>query len=231
VRALRKAQKWIALSDELASSGERRDDFFMQLALHEARRGAGKREVPIGCVVVQTRATGGTPHHYRALASAHNQVERLCDASAHAELLALRQAGRATGNWRLSDSKEGSVVTSLYCTCEPCLTCMSACHAFRVQRIVYGANDLRLGAFTVFGQNVTSDIETHNSATAITLVHHPFHKISEVKAGVRGKESSELLRDFFRRRRRETEREGRGAMRFWFKLLEWMKGGSAVASL
>jgi tRNA(adenine34) deaminase len=223
-RIVRKAQKWIAFNDELRINNEKRDDFFMQLALNEARRGADKfREVPVGCVVVQTKTTGNASHHYRTLASAHNQVERLCDASAHAELLALRQAGRAMRNWRLSNPRDASIVTSLYCTCEPCLTCMSACHAFRVQRVVYGADDLRLGAFTVFRQNISNEIAASSYTSATTLSQHPFHRISEVKAGIRGEESSELLREFFRRRRKEPRWEAMGAKRFWMNQFEWMK--------
>jgi tRNA(adenine34) deaminase len=196
----RNPRRWIRFNGELAADETKRDDQFMQLALHQARRAERKQEVPIGSIVVQMKCETSKFGMYRILGSAHNQVERLCDASAHAELLALRQAGQATGNWRLSDPKEISTVTTLYCTCEPCLTCWSACHAFRVQRVVYGADDLRLGSRTVYGMASACDADIDFSSTVL----HPFHNLSEIKGGVRKKECADLLRDFFRRRRRES---------------------------
>ncbi|KAH8068063.1 deaminase [Aureococcus anophagefferens] len=108
-----------------------RDANFMGLALDEARRAAAG-EVPVGAVVVDD-ATGAV------VAAAGNAIEATQDASAHAELLALRRAAAARGNWRLANC-------TLYSTLEPCVLCMSACYAFRVGRVVYGAPDHRLGA-------------------------------------------------------------------------------------
>lgn len=191
----------LRLDDSLA------DDYFMQLAIVQAKSAAQCREVPVGCVVVQRVVDGDSQHYrYRLLSQAHNRVEQLHDASAHAELLALRHAGRQLKNWRLSapstsrkaaartPPSSNSMVTTLYSTCEPCLTCWSACHAFRVQRIVYGTDDLRLGAVTAFRMNETSS----------TTTHHPFHTIAELKGGVRKEECADLLRAFFRQRRKET---------------------------
>lgn len=196
----RSPRKWIRFDGELAIDEKRRDDHFMQLALHQARRAGRRQEVPIGCIVVQMKCETSKSGLYRILGSAHNQVERLCDASAHAELLALRLAGQATGNWRLSNPKEPSTATTLYCTCEPCLTCWSACHAFRVQRLVYGADDLRLGSRTVYGMAAACDANRNSSS----MVVHPFHNLSEIKGGVQKEECGALLRDFFRRRRQEA---------------------------
>jgi tRNA(adenine34) deaminase len=197
----RSPRKWVRFNGELAVVDEKtRDDHFMQVALHQARRAGRNQEVPIGCIVVQIKREANESGAYRILGSAHNQVERLCDASAHAELLALRHAGQVTGNWRLSNPKETSTVTTLYCTCEPCLTCWSACHAFRVQRLVYGADDLRLGSRTVFGMAAACDTKRDPSSTVL----HPFHNLSEIKGGVRKEECGDLLREFFRRRRRES---------------------------
>ena len=155
---------------------------FMELALRQARRAGRRGEVPIGAVVVE-RLPGG---RYRILSRARNMVERKNDASAHAELLALQNAARRKKNWRLSN-------TTLYSTLEPCPMCLSAAQAFRVSSVVYGAPDLRLGA-----------VRTH--INLLDIVEHPFHTIGEVVPDVCTDESSALLKDFFRRRRKEKQR-------------------------
>lgn len=151
---------------------------FMGLALQQARVAETKGEVPIGAVVVERKEDGD----FSILAQACNLVETTHDASAHAELLALRQAAKRVKNWRL-------VNTTLYTSLEPCPMCLAAAQAFRVSSIVYGAPDLRLGA-----------IETH---IRLLDVEHPFHTIDEVVPGVLGNESAFLLRDFFRKRRKK----------------------------
>ena len=145
----------------------------MRMALQQAKAARDKEEVPI---VVQ-RHPDGTFH---VLSQAHNLVEAMHDASAHAELLAMRQAAKEIGNWRLLNS-------TLYSTLEPCPMCLAAAQAFRVEEIVYGAPDLRLGAVKSFVR-----LLDHN---------HPIHTIEKVVPGILKDESAEMMKDFFRRRR------------------------------
>ncbi|EOD11121.1 hypothetical protein EMIHUDRAFT_104884 [Emiliania huxleyi CCMP1516] len=114
------------------------------------------------------------------VASARNRVEELQDASAHAEMLCMRAAAASHGGWRLNADAAGDPCPStLYVTVEPCPMCYAALHGFRVERLVYGAPNDRLGA-----------------------VEHPFHTL-EVQGGVREEAAAELMRAFFRGRRRQ----------------------------
>jgi tRNA(adenine34) deaminase len=150
----------------------------MDMALKEANRASTRRnEVPIGAVVVVRR----TKDSFDVLSTASNRVETMHDATAHAEVLALRKAARKIKNWRLLN-------TTLYTTLEPCPMCLSASLNFRVSRIVYGALDHRLGAIETLPNNL--------------MEQHPFHTIDDIQAGVRQDESASLLRSFFQRRRR-----------------------------
>jgi tRNA(adenine34) deaminase len=106
------------------------DDYFMSLALREAGRATEHDDVPIGAVVVR----GG-----ELLAAAHNERELRQDPTAHAEILALREAARAVGSWRVLDS-------TIYVTLEPCAMCAGAIVLARVARVVYGATDPKAGA-------------------------------------------------------------------------------------
>lgn len=106
------------------------DTQFMQEALAEARAAATAGEVPIGAVVV---------HDGKILARAGNRTIRDCDPTAHAEVVALREAARLLGNYRLAD-------TTLYVTIEPCSMCAGAIVQARVPRLVYGADDPKGGA-------------------------------------------------------------------------------------
>ncbi len=107
-----------------------RDDYFMQLALREAVRALEHDDVPIGAVLV----SGG-----EVLAAAHNERELRQDPTAHAEVLALREASQAAGTWRLID-------TVLYVTLEPCAMCAGALVLARVGRVFFGATDPKAGA-------------------------------------------------------------------------------------
>jgi tRNA(adenine34) deaminase len=107
-----------------------RDDYFMTLALREAERAPAHGDVPIGAVVVREG---------ELLAAAHNERELREDPTAHAELLALREAARAVGSWRVLDA-------ILYVTLEPCAMCAGAVVLARVSRVVYGASDPKAGA-------------------------------------------------------------------------------------
>lgn len=107
-----------------------RDEYYMRLALREAERALEHDDVPVGSVVV----AGG-----EVVAAAHNERELRGDPTAHAEVLALREASQTLGSWRL----EGSV---MYVTLEPCAMCAGAIVLARVPRVVYGATDPKAGA-------------------------------------------------------------------------------------
>lgn len=154
---------------------------FMDIALDQARKAESYGEVPIGAVVVERSRDGS----FKVLSQACNLVETTHDASAHAELLALRKAASTRKNWRLLN-------TTLYSTLEPCPMCLAAAQSFRVSSVVYGAPDLRLGA-----------IKTH---IQLLDVQHPFHTIDEVIPDVLSEESSTLLKNFFRRRRQSSSK-------------------------
>ena len=106
------------------------DEDFMRLALAEAERALGHRDVPIGAVVVHSGAVIG---------AGHNERERRQDPTAHAEAIALREAAHALGSWRVLDS-------TLYVTLEPCPMCAGAIVLARVPRVVYGCTDPKAGA-------------------------------------------------------------------------------------
>lgn len=139
----------------------------IELALEEARAAAARGEVPVGAVV--TEASGAV------LARAGNRVEELADASAHAEMLALRAAARVRGAKWLADC-------TLTVTLEPCPMCAAALSAFRVKKVVYGAYDPKSGGVE-HGPRVFESRSCH---------HAP-----EVVGGVREGECAGLLRDFF----------------------------------
>ncbi|MDR2337861.1 MAG: nucleoside deaminase [Deltaproteobacteria bacterium] len=103
---------------------------YMQLALEQARLAAELNEVPVGAVVVCQD---------EVIATAHNEVEALNDATAHAELLALRRASKKLGRWRLNDCE-------LFVTLEPCTMCIGALILARISKLYFGAYDERAGA-------------------------------------------------------------------------------------
>eukprot|EP00804_Cyclotella_cryptica_P015229 CCRYP_000754-RA/>CCRYP_000754-RA protein AED:0.03 eAED:0.03 QI:557/1/1/1/0/0/2/462/158 len=105
------------------------------------------------------------------------------DASAHAELLALRQGARNLKNWRYPPN------CTLYTTLEPCPMCLSSIQAFRIDNLVYGAPDHRLGA-----------VETHMNL--LSIVKHPYHEIKSVVGGVQEEKCGGIVVDFFRERRK-----------------------------
>ena len=144
----------------------------MESALHEARKAFDAGEVPVGAVVVDS-ATG------QILARAHNRVERACDPTAHAELLAIRDAARAFGSHRL----EGC---DLYVTLEPCPMCAGALSHARIRRIYYGAYDPKSGGVD-HGPRLYEQGSCH---------HRP-----EVYGGLQETECASLLQEFFRERR------------------------------
>ena len=147
------------------------DDELMAEALEQARQGLARGEVPIGAVV----AVGG-----EIVARAFNQPISACDPTAHAEIVALRMAARAVGNYRLT----GAVVCV---TVEPCLMCVGALVHARIGTLVYGAPEPRWGAVS--------------SLVSITDVPHN-HRFA-VTAGVREAECRALVQGFFKDRRGE----------------------------
>ena len=147
-----------------------RDEEFMRLALAEAEKALQAGEVPVGAVVVR----GG-----EVIASAHNGPVGLKDPSAHAEILALRRAAAAEGNYRLAGS-------TLYVTIEPCLMCAGALIHARVSRLVFGAPDPKGGAVvSLYG--VLQDARLN-------------HRV-EATGGVLREACSEILSRFFREKR------------------------------
>ena len=146
------------------------DDALMEVALAEASEGAKAGEVPVGAVV----AVGD-----RIVARRHNERESLVDPTAHAELLALRDAAAEVGSWRLAGA-------TLVVTLEPCPMCAGAAWAARVDRVVWGAPNPDAGA-----------LGSLYHLGADPRLNHEF----EVSHGVRAEEGASLLVDFFDERR------------------------------
>jgi len=147
-----------------------RDEYFMRLALREAERALEHDDVPIGAVVVRDGEVIGAGHNERELRE---------DPTAHAESIALREAARQLGSWRVLDSV-------LYVTLEPCPMCAGAIVLARVPRVVYGTDDPKAGA----------------AGSVMNLLDHPrLNHRPEVASGLLRDECAELLVDFFRTRR------------------------------
>src|SRR3954447_23977862 len=143
-----------------------RDEYFMRLALREAERALEHDDVPVGAVVVREGEVVG---------AGHNERELRQDPSAHAEMLALREAARRLGSWRLLE-------TVLYVTLEPCAMCAGAIVLGRVPRVVYGTTDPRAGA----------------AGSVLDVLAEPrLNHRPEVAAGLLGEEAAELLQAFF----------------------------------
>ncbi len=146
----------------------------MRLALSEARKAATRGEVPVGAVLVKDG---------RVLARGHNRPLSSSDPTAHAEIVALRNAARKAGNYRLPGS-------TLYVTVEPCPMCLGAIIQARVRKLVYGAEDPKAGA-------VVSRLKFNLSAAN----HHP-----EISGGLCREEAGRMLKDFFRARRQSGKK-------------------------
>jgi tRNA(adenine34) deaminase len=149
------------------------DAYFMSEALRLATKGFEKEEVPVGAVVVREG---------KIIGRAHNQVELLKDATAHAEMLAITQAEAALGDWRLNDC-------DLYVTKEPCIMCAGALVHVRMRRVIFGCPDPRGGA----------------AGGIINLLQMPGLNYScEIVGGVLGDKCAALLRSFFQSQRSRT---------------------------
>jgi tRNA(adenine34) deaminase len=143
------------------------DEVFMRMALEEALKAEGIGEVPIGAVIVGEDG--------EIISRAHNMRETSFDPTAHAEIIAIREAAKELGNWRLAD-------TTLYVTLEPCVMCMGAIILSRIKRVVLGAHDPKAGAI-VSVYNIGADEKLN-------------HKV-QVEEGVLKDECAGLLKRFF----------------------------------
>lgn len=145
---------------------------WMQYALKLARRGAEYGEVPVGAVLV---------HEQEIIGQGFNEPIRRCDATAHAEIIALRDACQRLNNYRLPQ------YTTLYVTLEPCTMCIGALIHARVNRLVYAAFEPRAGMV----------------GSQINLPIQPFYNHAiEVQQGLCAEHSSQILKSFFRKRRK-----------------------------
>lgn len=139
----------------------------MEATLKEARQAAESGEVPIGAVAV---------HEGKIIARGQNRVLRTNDPTAHAEIVALRGAAAALGNYRLNG-------VTLYVTLEPCAMCAGAMVHARIDRLVYAAADPKAGA----------------AGSVLSVVNHPrLNHQMQVEQGIMAEEAGELLRSFFR---------------------------------
>ena len=152
------------------NASPRNDEVYMSMALTLAREAVNAGEVPVGAVVVLGE---------NVIGRGRNSAISMSDPTAHAEILALREAAAAIGNYRVENAV-------MYVTLEPCVMCAGALVAARVSRLVFGARDLRFGG-------VRSKFQI---ADAAVLNHRV-----EIAEGVLGAECAELIRDFFAARR------------------------------
>lgn len=143
------------------------DEFYMKQALAQAQIAFGEDEVPVGAIVVINN---------RIIARGYNQVEKLQDPTAHAEIIALTSAFNYLGSKYLPDA-------TIYVTIEPCLMCAGAMYWGKVGRVVYGASDEKNGYLHVTG------------------AHSPFHPKTELVRGVLREECAALIQLFFRQKR------------------------------
>jgi tRNA(adenine34) deaminase len=147
-----------------------RDEYFMRLALREADRALAHDDIPVGAVVVKDGELIGTGHNERELRE---------DPTAHAEMIALREASRLLGSWRVLESV-------LYVTLEPCSMCAGAIVLARVPRVVFAATDPKAGAA---------------GSVLNILDERRFNHRPQVEGGLLAEESADLLRSFFASRR------------------------------
>jgi tRNA(adenine34) deaminase len=157
-------------SDSVGGRFFARDEYFMRLAIREAERAVEHDDVPIGAVVVRDG---------EVIAAGHNERELRQDPTAHAEILALREAARAARVWRVLDSV-------LYVTLEPCAMCAGAIVLARVPRVVFGCTDPKAGA----------------AGSVLDVLAEPrLNHRPDVAGGLLAAECATLLTDFFASRR------------------------------
>lgn len=143
------------------------DEYYMRQALVQAQKAFDEDEVPVGAIVVANN---------KIIARGYNQVEKLADPTAHAEIIALTSAFNLLGSKYLPDA-------TIYITVEPCLMCAGALYWSKIGRIVYGASDEKNGYLHITGKVC------------------PFHPKTELAKGVLKEECGELMKTFFRQKR------------------------------
>jgi tRNA(adenine34) deaminase len=164
-------------SKKIQPTASRDDGSWMELALEQARAAAEAGEVPVGALVIR----GG-----EIVGHGQNRSLRDHDPTAHAEIIALRQAAARVGNHRLGGC-------TMFATIEPCAMCAGALIHARVARLVYGASDLKAGA----------------AGSALQVVNHPnLNHRMEITSGVLAERCSEILTSFFQSRRNDQKTEG-----------------------
>lgn len=149
------------------------DEYFMQKALAQAALAAEAGEIPVGAVIARNG---------EILCATHNLCEELHDATAHAERLAISEAGKKVGSWRLSDC-------TLYVTLEPCPMCTGAAINARIGRIVYAAKDPRAGA----------------CESLVKLPSYPLESTPVCEGGLLEEEALAMLRTFFLKKRSDKK--------------------------
>jgi len=154
----------------MSDAHSRNHEHFMRIALNAARMAAESGEVPVGAVIER----GG-----EVIAVAGNEREEKKDPTAHAEMIAIRQAARSLGSWRLQGC-------TIYVTIEPCPMCAGAIYQARIERLVYGAPDEKAGA----------------AGTLMDITRDPrLNHQTEVTAGILDDECAAVMREFFSGRR------------------------------
>ena len=146
------------------------DEIYMRRAIELARLTEAIDEVPVGALIV---------HNGKIISESFNTRENTKCATHHAEILAIEEACRVLGGWRLPEC-------TLYVTMEPCVMCAGAIVNARIDRVVFGAHDIRFGAF----------------GSALDLTKIPLNHTPEVVGGVLGDECREILSDYFRKKRK-----------------------------
>ncbi|HEY4154668.1 MAG TPA: nucleoside deaminase [Puia sp.] len=153
------------------------DEYFMLQALKEAKKAYSEGEVPVGVVITMEN---------RIIARGHNQVERLNDPTAHAEIIALTSAFNLIGSKYLPEA-------CIYITIEPCLMCAGALYWSKIRKVVYGGRDEKNG--------YQKYIIPCPSLEQLGVAPPPFHPKTIVASGVLKEECSILMKEFFRERR------------------------------
>jgi tRNA(adenine34) deaminase len=148
---------------------------YMYAALQEAQKAFDDDEVPVGAVVV---------HKNRIIGRGYNQVEKLKDATAHAEMIAITSASNNLQNWRLNEC-------AIYVTLEPCIMCTGALLSSRINELFYAASDIKFGACGSI-HNLAENSKTNHTI--------------KVYSGVLAKESEQLLKEFFSKKRLNTKK-------------------------
>ncbi|HLV47776.1 MAG TPA: tRNA adenosine(34) deaminase TadA [Aliidiomarina sp.] len=163
------------IATTVTANDSSRDEYFMQLAISEAKAAEEQGEVPVGAIAV---------YNNEVISRGHNQVITTLDPSAHAEVLALREAAKQLGNYRLSG-------VTLYVTLEPCSMCAGLMVHSRIKRLVFAARDPKSGA----------------AGSLFPITHHPSlnHQV-EISEGVCAAECGTMLSEFFKQRREAKKR-------------------------